>query len=246
MPAQNSEKSALNVAAAKLRESSLKAAAGAFLGSEDDVLARMNVSRATLKQAARLLEREGLVKVKRGVGGGYYSARPTESTLKSVVNAYLDTINVDMEDIVSVTTILWLEVVRRASQSSSSELIEALRGLIEDVDRLTEDASFKQVDEIEQAGRRAIFALVDCRYIELIMRINQAFGSHHPAPTATHDGTTGHRDFVAAWRKAKTLELQAIAERDTALAEVAAHNCRRIWNLRVTTGAGPHRQLGTK
>ena len=240
MAAQNPDKSPLNIATAKLRALSLSRDEGGFLGSEDDVLAKLAVARTTLKQAARLLEREGLVRVKRGVSGGYYSARPTESTLKSVVNAYLETIDVNADHIVSVTTVLWLEVVRRASESPGPALIEALTGFIRDIAALKSDAAFGDVDAIEQASRQAIFALVDCRYIELIMRINQAFGSRHRFPTAAQDGTPDHRKFVADWRKAKTLELQAIADGDTPLAEVAARNCRKIWNRRVVAGGVPH------
>jgi DNA-binding FadR family transcriptional regulator len=229
----NPDKSPLNLAAKKLREISLSSAEGTLLGSEDEVLLKLGVSRNTLKQAARLIEREGLVTVRRGVNGGYYSARPTENTIKSVVSAYLKTIDVNADDIVSVTTILWLEVVRRASKSPSPALVKTLRSLITEIESLPNEASFHDVDEIEQKSRVSIFALVDCRYIELIMRINQTFGSHHQFPTAARDDTPSHRAFVVAWRKAKALELQAIADEDLPLAEIAARNCRKIWNRRV-------------
>jgi DNA-binding FadR family transcriptional regulator len=228
------ERSSLRATAQKLRSIALASAAGTLLGSEDVVLAQLGVSRATLKQAARLLEQEGLIKVRRGTNGGYYSARPTEETLTIVANAYLETIDVTSGDIVSMTTLLWMEVIRRASIAPPAALVDNLKALIDHIAGLTVDASFHEVDKIEQASRRAIFDMVDCRYIELIMRINQAFGTRNPFATAPFDGTPAHLHFVAAWRKAKTLELQAIADADTPLAEVAARNCRKLWNRRVT------------
>src|SRR3546814_14470549 len=49
-----------------------------LLGSEDEVMRSLEVSRPTLRQALRLLEQEQLVSVRRGVGGGLFARRPTE------------------------------------------------------------------------------------------------------------------------------------------------------------------------
>lgn len=228
------ERSPLSLTAQRLRAMALAEDEGHRLGSEDEVLDRLGVSRGTLKQAARLLEQEGLIRVKRGVNGGYYAARPTEDTLKAIANAYLQSIEVAPVDIVAVTTILWLEVVRRAAQAPGATFREALRKLVSDLHALPPAATFHDLDIVEQKSRRIIFDAVDCRYIELIMRINQAFGAQHPFPTVTQDHRPEHRAFAAAWRKAKALELEAIIESDIALADVATRNCRRIWNDRVT------------
>jgi len=55
----------------------LAAKEGALIGSEESLIADLGVSRSTLRQAARLLEREGLLRVKRGINGGYYG-QPTD------------------------------------------------------------------------------------------------------------------------------------------------------------------------
>lgn len=55
---------------------SLATGAGDFLGAEDELLARLGVSRPTLRQAAKIVENERLISVRRGTKGGLYAARP--------------------------------------------------------------------------------------------------------------------------------------------------------------------------
>lgn len=50
------------------------AADGAAPRSEDELLERYGVSRPTLRQAARILEHEQLIDVRRGVNGGFLAA----------------------------------------------------------------------------------------------------------------------------------------------------------------------------
>src|SRR5579885_2375590 len=69
--------SAVEVAAGALRGAALACADGERIGSEEDVLERIGVSRPTLRQAARLLESEELLVVRRGVKGGFFARRPT-------------------------------------------------------------------------------------------------------------------------------------------------------------------------
>lgn len=64
----------ITTAASALREIIWSAAEGQLLGSEEDLTAMLGVSRPTVRQVARLLEREGLLKVRRGVNGGYFAS----------------------------------------------------------------------------------------------------------------------------------------------------------------------------
>ena len=75
-------KSTIDAAASRLRALARAANADALLGSEEALVAQLGVSRATLRQVARLLEREGLLKVRRGINGGYFAARPDLRTVE--------------------------------------------------------------------------------------------------------------------------------------------------------------------
>jgi GntR family transcriptional repressor for pyruvate dehydrogenase complex len=106
--------STIDAAASQLRSIVLSADEGALLGSEETLISRLGVSRATVRQVARLLEREGLLRVRRGINGGYFAARPDLQTIETTVSAYLEMLHTEPEDVTSIASALWVEVLRRA------------------------------------------------------------------------------------------------------------------------------------
>src|SRR5690554_8119325 len=81
--------SAARKAASVLRDHILAGHEGEYLGSESELLERLGISRPTFRQAARLLEHEQLLVIKRGVGGGFYSRRPSIHTVANSAALYL-------------------------------------------------------------------------------------------------------------------------------------------------------------
>ncbi len=61
----------------QLTQFSLQAQDGDYLGSEAELLERMSISRPTLRQAAKVVESDCLLSVRRGVNGGFYATRPS-------------------------------------------------------------------------------------------------------------------------------------------------------------------------
>ena len=72
-----------------LRRDSLQTDPGQGIGREDELIERYGVSRPTLRQAAALVGLEHLVRVRRGVGGGYFADRPDASTVAQVAAVML-------------------------------------------------------------------------------------------------------------------------------------------------------------
>lgn len=225
-------KTAIRVATERLRGLSLAADDGALLGSEDALVARLGFSRSTVRQVARLLEREGLLKVRKGPNGGYFAARPDAETIQAAVSAYLETLEMDREDVTAIASALWVEVVRKAAANHSDEARAIVEGFKKRVASLKADASFTQVRKLDLESRKAIFDLTNSRYIELIFDINMAFATR-TFPLPDEDETPGHADFVRTWRDAKVMELAAIAEQDVELAAMAARYVRKIWHDRI-------------
>jgi DNA-binding FadR family transcriptional regulator len=81
--------SAVERIAQQLRAMALKMAEGDYIGSEQSLARQFFVSGPTLRQAIRLLEHEGLIKVRRGVRGGYYVGRIRVDTLTRAAATYL-------------------------------------------------------------------------------------------------------------------------------------------------------------
>ena len=227
--------SALDAAAAKLRTIVRQCEDGALIGSEDVLLEKLGFSRTTVRQVARLLEREGLLRVKRGLNGGYFSARPDKASIAKSVSAYLETLDMDAQDVTIVASALWVEVLRKAAALGTKAARTLADTYRERVLAITPNASYAEVSTLERESRSAIFDLTKARYIELIFDINIAFANRRFPPPINIDGSAVHRKFVRAWRDAKLMELSAIAEGDSELGVMAAQHIRSIWHKRVWT-----------
>jgi GntR family transcriptional repressor for pyruvate dehydrogenase complex len=230
---KRSSRPAIETAAVRLRAIVLESEDGAFIGSEDVLLEKLGFSRSTVRQVARLLEREGFLRVRRGINGGYFGSRPDAVMIARTVSAYLETLDMDAQDVTVIASALWVEVMRKAA-AVRSEAAKALADAYhERVLAITPEASFEEVRTLELASRTAIFGLVKSRYIELIFDINTAFARTRFAPSSDMDDSTAHREFVRAWRNGKLMELNAIAEGDVELGVMAARHIRKIWQERV-------------
>lgn len=60
-----------------------------FIGSEDDVMRALGVSRPTLRQAVRILEHQQLITVRRGMGGGLFGRRPNGDAVTHMASLFL-------------------------------------------------------------------------------------------------------------------------------------------------------------
>ncbi len=226
--------SAIDQAAADLRTLVRASEPGTLLGSEDALVAQLGVSRATVRQVARLLEREGLLRVRRGINGGYFAARPDLRSIENAVCSYLELIDTDVKEATLVGAALWVEAVKKAAELKSEQARGVVRGLQEKLSQLRADAGFEAVYRLEKESREAIFGLIESRYIELIFRINALFAERR-YPTNPHllDGSGYHREFIESWRTAKLMELAAIAAGDEEIALLAARHSRKLWYQRV-------------
>lgn len=224
----------ITAAASKLRSIIWAAEEGELLGSEDDITNMLEVSRPTVRQVARLLEVEGLLKVRRGINGGYFATRPSIEVIEASVSSYLQMVVGDEEDVTEIASVMWAIIVRKAAALQSPEKKQLMEGLRSKVLSLKDNALFDDLLEVEDETRAVVFNLVNNRYIELIFHINRVFASKHfPFNPADRDNTPEHYEYVKAWRKAKLLELDAIAEGNCEVAELAARFSRSLFHRRL-------------
>jgi GntR family transcriptional repressor for pyruvate dehydrogenase complex len=88
-----------------------------LLGSEDQVLEQLGVSRPTLRQASRILEQEQLLSVRRGIRGGLYGRRPTAHAVTQIAAVFLRSQNTTYEDLISAEHILGPACARLAAEA---------------------------------------------------------------------------------------------------------------------------------
>lgn len=223
----------LEVAAERLREISLASPEGTLLGSEEALIVQLGCARATVRQVARLLEREGLLRVRRGMNGGYFSARPDADTIEATVSAYLETLDMEPSDVTVLASALWVEAVRKAASRDPQAIEPTCSRLKERIAALKDEATFDAVRVLERETQDAIFALAQSEYIKLIFDINSAFSRRRFAEPIEDNASTEHRVFVREWRNAKLLELTAIGLGDGELAVLGAQLSRKIWHSRL-------------
>src|SRR5689334_15151938 len=75
--------------ATSMRELILAREPGACIGSLRELANTLGVGIVTIQQAARVLEHEGLLAVRRGQNGGYYGMRPDEAALARAMSGFL-------------------------------------------------------------------------------------------------------------------------------------------------------------
>lgn len=78
------------------------ASVGDIVGSEADLLARYDVSRAVLREAVRLLEYHSVARMRRGPGGGLIVTAPDATASIDAVAIYLDYQQVGVDDLRTV------------------------------------------------------------------------------------------------------------------------------------------------
>lgn len=226
-------RSAIENAAERLRSTVLDAADGAFIGSEDALMARLGCSRNTVRQVARLLEREGVLRVKRGINGGYFGARPDAGTIEVTMAAYLETLDMDPQELTILASALWVEAMRKAAGADRDRLQATVGQLRKRVSAIRDEATFAQVQAVELEMQAAIFELADANYIKLIFDVNVAFSARKLGVPTPDDDTAYHREFVPVWRDAKLMELLALGGGDREVAVMASQYSRKIWHRRV-------------
>lgn len=224
------ENSLMNTVASRLRAIIASREDGYLLGGEKELEQLLGASRATLRQVARLLEREGLLRVRPGGKGGYYACRPSFGSMESALTAHLETLDVKIEELLAIASITWTESVEQAARLNSDASRALADVIAQKVRAVASDISNRALIEIEQGIRSQIFELIERPYMQLIFEVNVQFARRKfEGPGQISDITDNQAQFVQAWRSAKLLELEAIAHSDAELGALAAKRTREVW-----------------
>lgn len=213
-----------------LRQLIMASAPDAQIGGLSDLAQRLGVGVVTVQQAARILEHEGLLEVRRGPGGGYYGKRPTEAALERSVAAYLRVDGARYHEIFEMMSLLECEMAPAAARSRDEALRERLRDALTQLE--ASDTIERQV-AIEQAVYGVLFRMVDQPLISLLGRVTvQAYRAKpHASMLLDPDG-------VAMWRAGRRRVLEAILVGDEDLARFEANRYRQDMLARLRKAQG--------
>ena len=175
-------------------------------------------------QAARVLEHEGLLAVRRGPGGGYYGQRPDSAALERALSAYMRTEPSSWEEALDMTSLLFNELAAAAARCRDAGLLEELRGFLGEVDRCAAEAGMA---EAEQRFQDLLFRMVNRPLFELLTRVTLGFASSRPAELPYRGLLT-----LDLWREGRRRIIAAILAGDEELSRFEAEQ----WNRRVVLG----------
>lgn len=228
--------SGIDLTARKLRQLALGVENGALLGSEQDLTTELGTSRETLRQAARLLEREGVLKVRRGLKGGYFAARPGINSIQHAIRACIETFDMNPDTLSIVDAAIWEEAVHKlatARPESTHALAERFQNkLIE----LPDHASPQGIIEFEREWRLAVFDVINSSYLRFLFDVNvECFRAKPFWYSLKVEDTRECQLLMRSWRLGKQMELKGIVTGDWVLVMTAVGYLRDFW-----------RQLGTR
>lgn len=213
----------------KLRQMILAVNDGTRLGSEEAVRAELGVSRAILRQAARILEHEQLLVVRRGVGGGFFARRPSVDAVARSAASFLQAHNASMGDTVRIAQVFAMEIAQLAAQSEdagSRARLVALRDALTSAP--SEPPTPAEILKDDAALLDTLTALADAPTLGLFQQILHAFGRQDRRHRIYH----GHPERCTEWRRQRLMLIDAVIARDPEMAALLArrqNELSRAW-----------------
>jgi DNA-binding FadR family transcriptional regulator len=209
----------VSTTAQKMRDMILEQPPDTLIGSLPEIAKQLDVGIATVQQAARILEHEGLLSVHRGPGGGYFGRRPDALTLERTLAAYLRVRRGDDYEPLRMMTLLDCDLMPAAAHCMDPGLRAELQNLKLRVDRcFTGEERIAFEDELHAI----LFKMVDQPLIELLAQVSIRFYRSRPIPLI-FDGEEGLR----AWRIWRHQIIEAILSQDPERARFEAERHRR-------------------
>jgi DNA-binding FadR family transcriptional regulator len=191
-----------------------------LIGSLPDLARQLGVGIVTVQQAARILEHEGALEVRRGPGGGYYGRRPDAAALERSLAAYMRMQPHSWEEALDMTSLLFNELCATAAREGDAALHPELRGIGERIDLCEIEGD---TGEWEEDFQNLLFRMVERPLFELLTRVTLRFGTSRPATEPIY----GDAAAIAGWKTGRHRIIDAILARDEALARFEADRSNR-------------------
>jgi len=159
-----------------LRQEIIAVADGAYLGSEAELLVRLGVSSPTLRQAARLLEQQQLLKVERGNRGGYFARRPDAGATTRAAASYLEACETPITQVRATARPLMIEAARLAAGSSDPDRRAGFLAALNAVKALAPHADCETLLQRDRALVGQLLRLAGNPAIELFLLVIYRLG----------------------------------------------------------------------
>lgn len=202
----------------RLRDLIFAAEPETMIGSLPELARALGVGIVTVQQAARILEHEGLLDVRRGPGGGYYGMRPDAAALERSLAAYMRSQPASWQEALDMTSLLFNELCAAAAACKDAALLAELRRFARSLPETSEAA----LADRELVFQDLLFRMVDRPLFELLTRVTLRFSSSQAQGEAFRGALT-----LESWIAGRRLIIDAILRQDEALARFEANRNNR-------------------
>jgi DNA-binding FadR family transcriptional regulator len=192
-------------------------AVGEIYGSERELQARFDVSRAAFREAIRLLEYHSVARMRRGPYGGLVITRPDPSASVEAMAVYLEYERVEADELRAVRDVIELGALEMLSERNDPELAERLRA----AHRVQPDTPSGQVAGLSHDFHIRLAELTGNPVLALFLRILLAVWDRHNASPSTQPSDRG--EAASAVTHVHDQILDAILTGDLALARHRMH-----------------------
>ncbi|WP_371741545.1 GntR family transcriptional regulator [Novosphingobium sp. 9U] len=189
------------------------------IGSLPELARECGVGIVTIQQAARILEHEGVLEVRRGPGGGYYGRRPNLGDLERILSAYCQSEPTSWREVLDITSLLFNRLCAAAARCDDPGLHAELRQLAAQIGACTDGAL---LGDFETRLQELLFRMVRRPLFELLTHV--ALGTAQSAKTGE-----AMRDLfgLEQWKESRAGIIAAILAKDPALAHFQADRLNR-------------------
>ena len=148
-----------------------------FLGSEDDLIRRLAISRPTFRQAARLLEYEELLTIRRGVGGGFFGRRPSAEVVARMAGIFLLAQGASFSDILRAQQPLHAAALRLIGENTDPGVRGKLRAFLANHGHLQRVTDLPSSIRAVNAFWRLVGETAGNPALTLFLQASQAYGA---------------------------------------------------------------------
>jgi DNA-binding FadR family transcriptional regulator len=216
--------SAVHRAAAKMRAWAMGRPEGTLLGSEEELMNQLEVSRPTLRQAAALVAQERLITIRRGVNGGYFAALPDSLTVARMAAIYLQSRHARLIEVIEAVEPIRTELARLASRNRDADAREQLAEFL-DQERAIPQTDYRSFLRAERAFGRVLATVSGNRVLELFLNIVYDLSAFLGRD---EDVYANHPDRIETYRSHRNRMAAAILDGDEEMAVLATRRCSAI------------------
>jgi GntR family transcriptional regulator, transcriptional repressor for pyruvate dehydrogenase complex len=219
IPQAETPKQIVPATAERLRVMIFAQEAGTQIGSLADLAQALGVGIVTVQQAARILEHEGLLEVRRGPGGGYFGRRPDIATLERALVGYMRSEPTSRAEVLDMTSLLFNELCAAAANCADAAQHDELRKLASIIGSSEDEAN---IGPLEEQLQNQLFRMVNRPFFELLTRVALQIAS-----AGDVERLAGNGFGLPKWKESRRVIIDAILRRDPQLAHFEANRRNR-------------------